>query len=470
MKSLVRRSRVPLAQLLVATCFLVAPVACAADTAPAPLDKRVRTEVIDGACAELERTYVEADTAKLIANVLRKRLKSGAYDQYTDRNLFAEAVTKDLRSLNGDLHLSLRPAGGGQPTGATVIVRGGPGPGGPGGGGSPVIVRGGPGGPGGPGGRPIPGMPDAREHNFGLERAEILPGNIGYLEVTGFNEAPGYEDAMAAALRFLERTDAMIIDVRHNGGGSGVMSHMLFSHFLAADSIPTIRVTSRSTPEPTVSHSFVDVPGPRRPDVPLYVLTSRRTGSAAEEFSFVLHNLGRATLVGERTAGAGHMVNFVDVPNDFVLGVSITRVADPRTGIEWEGVGVAVDHAVDADRALVVAQQDALKLLAAKATDPDRKRRLEWSSDWVAANETAPPAPQELSRLAGAFTDDREISVQDGKLLYRRGAMSEFLRPLGENRYMLTPEARFVFDAGSPAPGFTIERLDGSHTQVTRRN
>jgi len=468
MKSAVRRS-ISLAVLCAAPCLLFAPMSRGADTAPPPLDKRTRAEVIDGACTELERTYVEADTAKLIANVLRKRLKAGAYEPYTDRNLFAEAVTKDLRSLNGDLHLSLRPAGaGGRPTGAPVIVRGGPGPGVPGAGGGPVIVRGGPGSPG-PGSRPIPGLPDAREHNFGLERAEILPGNVGYLEVTGFNQGPGYEDAMVAALKFLERTDAMIIDVCRNGGGSGEMSHMLFSHFLKADSIPTIRITSRSSPTPTVSHSVVDVPGPRRPDVPLYVLTSHRTGSAAEEFSFVLHNLGRATLVGERTAGAGHMVDFVDVPHDFVLGVSITRVADPRTGLEWEGVGVGVDHAVDADRALVVAQEDALKLLAGQASDPERKRRLEWSSDWVAANEHAQPPAEEMSRLAGAFAEDRQISVQDGRLLYRRGPMSEFLRPLGENRYMLTPEARFVFDAGAPAPGFTIERLDGSRTQVARQ-
>src|SRR5262249_8376863 len=185
---------------------------------------------------------------------------------------------------------------------------------------------------------------------------------------------------MAAALRFLERTDAMIIDVRRNPGGSGVMSHLLFSHFLPAESVPTIRVKSRAAPEPEIRHSVVDVPGPRRPQVPLYVLTSRRTGSAAEEFSFVLHNLHRATLVGERTAGAGHMVNFVDVPQGFVLGVSITRVSDPKTGAEWEAVGVPVDKAVDADRALTVAQQDALHLLPDRAPDPDRTRRLQWSA------------------------------------------------------------------------------------------
>jgi hypothetical protein len=446
-------------------------LARAAD-APPPLDKKLRSEIINGTCTELERTYVEADTAKLIANVLRKKLKSGAYDKYTDRGEFAQAVTTDLRTLNGDLHLSLRPGGGPAGAGAGPVIQrrviGGPdsAAGAAHGGGAPVVVRST---GGAPGGRQIPGLPDAREHNFGLERAEILPGNVGYLEVTGFNEGPGFEDAMAAALRFLERTDAMIIDVRHNPGGSGVMSHMLFSHFLPADSIPTIRVKSRTTPEPEIRHSLVDVPGPRRPDVPLYVLTSPRTGSAAEEFSFVLHNLKRATLVGERTAGAGHMVDFVDVPDGFVLGVSITRVSDPKTGAEWEAVGVPVDKAVDADRALAVAQQDALHVLADRATDPGQKRRLTWSADWVAANDAAQPPQAEQSRLVGEFDEGRKVAVEDGKLVYQRGPMSEVLRPLGNDGYMLLPEARIVFDAGSPAPGFTIERLDGTSTKVARK-
>ena len=466
--SMTRTSRRLLAVLTTISCLT--PLARAAD-APPPLDGKLRSEIITGTCTELERTYVEADTAKLIANVLRQRLKSGAYDRYKDRMEFGQAVTTDLRSLNGDLHLSLRP--GGAPAGGSTgpmiqrrVIGGPDSAAAPTPGGAPVIVRRT---AGAPGGRPIPGLPDAREHNFGLERAEILPGNVGYLEVTGFNEGPGYEDAMVAALRFLERTDAMIIDVRHNPGGSGEMSHLLFSHFLPADSIPTIRVKSRMSPVPEIRHSIVDVPGPRRPDVPLYVLTSHRTGSAAEEFSFVLHNLKRATLVGERTAGAGHMVDFVDVPDGFVLGVSITRVSDPRTGAEWERVGVPVDHAVDADRALAVAQQDALHLLADRASDPEQKRRLEWSADWVAANDAPQPPASEQSRLAGQFEDDRVVAVEDGKLVYRRGPMSEVLRPLGNDGYMLMPEARIVFDAGSPAPGFTIERLDGTSTKVARR-
>ena len=173
--------------------------------------------------------------------------------------------------------------------------------------------------------------------------------------------------------------------------------------------------------------------------------------------------------MGERTAGAGHMVDFVNVPAEFVLGVSITRVSDPKTGAEWEAVGVPVDRAVEPDRALNVAQQDALHLLADQATDPERKRRLEWSAEWVAANDRPQPSPAEQSRLVGQFDEGREVAVQDGKLVYRRGAMSAVLRPVGNDGYMLMPEARIVFEPGSPAPGFAIERLDGSRTKVARR-
>jgi len=148
--------------------------------------------------------------------------------------------------------------------------------------------------------------------------------------------------------------------------------------------------------------------------------------------------------------------------------VSITRVSDPRTGAEWEAVGVPVDKAVDAERALTVAQQDALQLLVDRTADPEQKRRLQWSADWVAANDRPQPSPSEMSRLSGAFDDGREVAVQDGKLVYRRGAMSEVLRPVGDDGYMIMPEARITFDAGSPAPGFTIERLDGTRTKVAR--
>src|SRR6185503_2570355 len=122
--------------------------------------------------------------------------------------------------------------------------------------------------------------------------------------------------------------------------------------------------------------SVAEVPGPRRTEVPLYVITSRNTASAAEEFSFVLKNLKRATLVGDRTAGAGHMVGGYPLPYGFVAGVSITRVSDPRTGAEWEGIGVQPDKRVPAEQALAVAHGMALRAAAQRAQSDDKRRTL----------------------------------------------------------------------------------------------
>ena len=300
---------------------------------PAPvLSASARQSVIDSLARALERRYVDADTARLIAGAVRARLRAGAYDSLVAPEAFGRAVTRDLRSVNGDLHLGLRWA----PDGRGSM---------------------------GEGRDEAAWIAEAKARNYGIAKVEVLEGNVGYLEIRAFMGAPGYEAAVVEALRKLAGTDAVIIDLRRNGGGSGEMSHFVFSHFLGATPVETIHVVDRGEGTARTMTSLAAVPGPRRPDVPLYLLTSGFTASAGEEFSFVLRNQGRATLVGERTAGAGHMVGRVPVGHGFAAGISITRVTDPRTGREWERVGVephlptesakALDAALDAARAAI---------------------------------------------------------------------------------------------------------------------
>jgi hypothetical protein len=227
---------------------------------------------------------------------------------------------------------------------------------------------------------------------LGLDHVEILAGNIGYLDITGFTGAPGWEDAMAGrAARSSSTPTPSSSTCAATAAGIGIMSHTLFSHFLSPEPVPTIRVKSRIEGLSRDQTSVAEVPGPRRPDVPLWVLTSRSTGSAGEEFSFVLKNLGRATLVGDRTAGAGHMVQNYSLVDGFVAGVSITRVSDPRTGREWEGIGVQPDVPVEPERALVVAHAAAIRKLIAGATDPGRRHSLEMALEFVEARDKRPP-------------------------------------------------------------------------------
>lgn len=416
-------------RLLAAVALLLAPRAATGQSAPIRLDSTIRAEVVDRIAAALERTYVEADTGRMIAEVVRRRHAAGAYDRLESAGQFAEAVTRDLRSLNGDLHLGVRYSA----DGAAPAM------------GSP---------------------PDAASRNFGMGRAEILDGNVGYVEITGFMGAPGYHEAVVDALRFVSRAAALIIDVRRNGGGSGAMSHLVFSHFLGAEPVPTIRVKRRDG-EPVVRHSVAEVPGPRRPDVPLYVLTSQGTGSAAEEFTFVLQNHSRATVVGSRTAGAGHMVTGVPVGHGFAVSVSITRVMDPATGREWEGTGVIPDLAVDPADALAAAHEAALRKIRETANDRSRAS-LDLVLETVRAARAGlqPDGPSE--RWIGTY-EGRVVTAREGRLLYarREGALAEPLVALGGSRFGLG-ELRLAFERAGGGARLTITRPDGTTLVLSR--
>jgi retinol-binding protein 3 len=200
------------------------------------------------------------------------------------------------------------------------------------------------------------------------------------------------------------------------------------------------------------------------------VLTSRGTGSAAEEFSFVLKNRGRATIVGDRTAGAGHMVRAVDVGQGFVAGISFTRVMDARSGLEWERDGVQPDVRVAPERALDAAHAAALRTIARVATTDDARRRtLELLAEAVDARGTgAPLAPARLAALAGTYEGDREVLAQQGRLWYRArpGAMAEELVPLANGRFAIGA-TRLAFEPGA-TPRLVIERPDGTRLSYAR--
>lgn len=456
------RSRVGLALAL-----LIVPVGARAQhgppaggpVSPAPsLDAAVRRDVVDTLAAELERVYVDADTGRLIARRLRERLAAGAYERLTDPNLFANALLDDLQSVNGDLHLGVRYAPG------FPAFRPGPE-------GLPTPR------PTPPGTQPTdepaptPAMlADMRARNFGLERAARLEGNVGYLEVRGFYDGPEAFATAQAALAFLERTDAMIFDLRRMPGGSGDMSNWLISHFTGPDTVPSLKIVNRSAGDSVVRWTLARVSGARRPDIPLFILTSGGTASAGEDFTFVLHNLGRATVVGERTAGAGHNNAFIDIGHGFVASISYTRVMDPRTGREWERVGVRPDVAVAADSALEVAHALALNALAARAPDPATRRTLAATADVVAARARPHRVPRALlARYAGTY-GERTLTVKDGGLVFRRIPYpSQPLIALNDSTFSLaTLERLTVENARAGKPRLVLVRSEGDTVRAER--
>ena len=199
-------------------------------------------------------------------------------------------------------------------------------------------------------------------HNQGFESVARLPGNIGLLRIAKFEPAADAGPIAAAAMRFVAGTDALIIDLRDNGGGYGDTVTLLASYFFR-DVQPLHEVRTRT--ETTPGHTLPSVDGPKYLDKPVYVLLSAKSFSAAEAFAYDLQALKRVTVVGETSRGGANPSAEVLLSARFgaIIPRAITR--NPITGGNCDGTGVIPDVPATADDALEVA-----KLAAAKAIRP----------------------------------------------------------------------------------------------------
>src|SRR5215831_4397973 len=233
------------------------------------IDAATRARVIDEAVAKLNEFYVFPDSAKKMAEAVQAQLKSGAYDAITDGDDFAAKLTEDLRAVSHDKHLGVNFS-------AQAL---------------PKMD---------PGANPTPD-PEAQERrraqmqrgNCAFEKVEWLPSNIGYLKFNGFADPEVCGPTVTAAMSFLAYVHALIIDLRNNGGGSPEMVAYICS-YLFAERTHLNDLYNRKE-DKTTEFWTKDVPGPRLANKPIFVLTSKRTFSGAEEFTYNLKNLKRAT-------------------------------------------------------------------------------------------------------------------------------------------------------------------------------
>jgi C-terminal processing protease CtpA/Prc len=187
---------------------------------------------------------------------------------------------------------------------------------------------------------------------------EVLDGNVGYLDLRGFL---GTEAGLAradAAMALLADVDALIIDLGRNGGGDERMVRHL-STYLFERPTHLVNTFARGMEKPRERWTLESVPGKRLAQAPVYVLTSGRTFSAAESFTFGLRVNGRVTVVGERTGGGGHFGGVQPLVEGFSIWLPRGRTYDPRTGEGWEASGIRPDIEADYARALTVAHEHA---------------------------------------------------------------------------------------------------------------
>jgi hypothetical protein len=297
------------------------------------IDAATRTRVIDNASAMLNEFYIFPETAKKMAEAVRARRDHGDYDTITDGDDFAQKLTHDFREVSHDKHLRVNFS-------AAVLPAGEPGDD------TEGAAR---------------FHKDMERMNCGFDKVERLAPNIGYVKFNMFADPDFCGPTAIAAMNFLANVDALIFDLRDNGGGDPAMV-ALISTYLFAEPTHLNDLYNRKEDRTTQYWTLPYVPGKRFAGKPVFVLTSHRTFSGAEEFTYNLKNLKRATIVGEITGGGAHPVSGHRIDDHFIIGVPFARAINPISKTNWEGKGVEPDVQAPAADALEVARK-----LAAKA-------------------------------------------------------------------------------------------------------
>lgn len=300
------------------------PVAEAAQLDP-------RAVVVDVRRIIAER-YVLPERRPALDAVLAEGLSSGRY-RVSDPALLAERINADLERIGRDRHLKIRydPRQAHMMQAAENQAKPDP----------SAMQR------------------QIRARNHGVAELKLLPGNVRYMDHRGFDWiGPDSKAALNTALQFLSGGDAVIIDLRRNGGGAGQAADYIVSHFLEADTpLVTFHMSGSATPNTVAALRELQVP--RMIGKPLYVLTSGASASSAEAFAGYVagHRLGE--VVGETTAGAGFRNALEPIDGSFIFSVSIGRAVLASTGKDWEGVGIAPTIPKTVAAALDVAQAHA---------------------------------------------------------------------------------------------------------------
>ena len=415
---------------------VLAPSAAAAQA----LDHKAQQEVVAHLEAALQQNYVFPDRIPAISAELDRRVQANP----VEAGRFAESLSQGLVKASEDLHFSVAfdpdevaadrraKASGETTTEARRDVE--------------------------------------RAANFGFRDARRLDGGLAYIRFDFFADPQYAQDTATGAMRFAEGAKGIIFDLRYNNGGVLEMAQLLMSYLYPAGKEQEFFDYNYTEDGKRVERgqwNLAAVPGQRSGDVPVVVLTGSTSFSAAEWMAFSLQRLGRATVIGEQTAGGAHPVSRVPIDVRFMLQVPIGQIRDPIKGEDFEGVGMTPDLTVPASGALLAAQKFLLQSRA-DAGDADAKWALV-PVEYAIAGQT--PSAADLDEAVGAYEGRTLVRTPTGIAYHWRGRFVLALDPIGKDLFAVqgTDGYRFrLVRANGVVTG--LERVEKSgETSIYRR-
>jgi C-terminal processing protease CtpA/Prc len=189
-----------------------------------------------------------------------------------------------------------------------------------------------------------------KRENYGFEETKILPGNIGYMKLKYFADTSNSIQTALSALEVIRSTRTLILDLRGNSGGSGSMIQLLCSSFIPLSNNPILQIIYRRGDTVTLK-TYSDTNRLVYQN-PVIIFCDQHSFSAAEAFTLIMKNRGRAVIIGETTAGAGNIAGPHFLTQDFIITIPVGKIVDPLTGKGWEGIGVFPDIKMDFSQSL----------------------------------------------------------------------------------------------------------------------
>ena len=275
----------------------------------------------------IDDLYVFPEKGKRIASHLLQQYKKGEFSQIKDWKAFDSVITKDLRSFSHDGHLYVRNdpkivkellAAESHTTDSSSTEQ--------------FSFD------------PFYYGAEAIRNNFGFREVRILEGNIGYVKLSEINISAKSLPVLFAAMDFTANTQALVIDLRDNGGGGSDVGPVFESFFLPKD-IPLLEFKTRNGSgrlDKTVSWLTKE-----KYDNPLFIVVNSGTASAAEAYAYSLQSKGRAKVIGQPSAGAANMNSWYVVNEQIFVSISTAAPTLPGTEESWEQTGIQPDHIVE---------------------------------------------------------------------------------------------------------------------------